>query len=35
MKIIVEEVGQALLGLMTGSAVIIMFVRLLDYVTSF
>lgn len=35
MKIIVEEYGQALLGLIAGYAVINMFVKLLDYVTSF
>lgn len=35
MKIIIEEFGQALLGLITGYAVINMLIRLLDYVTSF
>lgn len=35
LEIIVEEVGQALLGLLGGSAVIYMFVQLLNMVTAF
>lgn len=35
LEIIVEEVGQALLGLLSGSAVIYMFMQLLNMVTAF
>lgn len=35
LEIIIEEIGQALLGLLGGVAVIYMFVGLLDMVTAF
>lgn len=35
LEIIIEETGQALLGLLGGSAVIAMFINLLNMVTAF
>lgn len=35
MRILIEEYGQTLLGLLAGSAVIKMVMNVLDYVTSF
>ncbi len=35
LEMIVEEIGQALLGLLAGGAVIAMFVKMLDFVTAF
>ncbi len=35
MELIIEEIGVALLGLVAGSAVIYMFMQLLDYATAF